>query len=367
MTDFEYMQKAILLGENGRITAPPNPWVGCILVKNGRIIGQGYSQPAGCAHAEICALQSSTESTHGATAYVTLEPCAHTGLTPPCANALIEAKVAKVVIALEDPDPRVSGKGISILQENGIEVILGVCSEAAAQSLAPYLHHRISQTPYCILKMALSIDGKIAAADGTSKWISSIEARHDAQRLRAESQAILIGSETALKDDPALTVRNPPLPIRQPLRVILDTKGRLTDNLKIFDIQQAPTLIVTGEHCPTQMLIKWEKWGVEVATIPLTPDGLIDLKILFELLGKRGILQILVEGGAKLHGSILKEGLCQRLMVYLGGCLLGENGMGAFKGFKVDTLANAPLYELLELKKLGNSAKLIYSLNRNNS
>ncbi len=362
MLDQQYMEQAILLGENARLIAPPNPWVGCLIVKNDLIIGMGHTQAVGLNHAEIMALNSAMGPTEGATVYVTLEPCAHSGKTPPCVDALINAKVARVVIAVKDPDPRVAGRGIERLQQSGIEVTTGVCEESATESLASYLHQRKTGLPFCIVKVAISIDGKIAAADGTSQWISSSESRVDAHRLRAESQAILIGSGTALKDNPRLTVRDTNiLPAMQPLRVILDTKGQLQVNLNIFNCKEAPTLIVTSSECSLEKRQEWEKCGAEVAVISLNEkhEGL-DLKSLFSLLGKRGILQVLAEGGSVLHGNLIKDGLCNRLIVYVGGCLLGNNGLGTFAGINVETISQAPKFELLHVTKFGSCAKLEY-------
>lgn len=363
LPDDYYMQEAILLGAKGRMTAPPNPWVGCLLVNESKVIGEGYSQPAGGNHAEVMALKAARQDPAGATAYVTLEPCAHTGRTPPCAEALIRAKIGRVVIALEDPDSRVSGQGMQMLRDAGIPVTLGCCAEMARLSLAPYLHHRTHQRPYSVLKVALSIDGKNAAADGTSQWISSKEARIDAQRLRAESQAILVGSGTALADNPRLTVRESTLlPLKQPLRVILDSSGRLPSSLNVFCADEAESLIVTTTRCPSERLREWEKCGTEVAVLSDDQEtGRIDVNELFALLGQRGIIQVLVEGGGAVQGSLIKAGLCDSLIVYVGSCILGEQGHSAFKGMSITTLTEAPQLQLSEVAKVGNSARLSYN------
>ena len=239
------MQQALALANQARWHAPPNPWVGCVIVNNKTVIGKGFTQPPGQAHAEVCALREAQEKAQGATLYVTLEPCSHTGRTPPCTQAIIQAGIKKVVIAQMDPDQRVSGKGIIQLQEAGIEVYQGLCQEQAEISLTPYLYQRRTQLPYTLLKAAVSLDGRLAAVDGTSQWISSPEAREAAHLQRAASQAIVIGAKTALNDQPRLTVRHPTVhPRLAPLRVLLDAKGRVPTEGPLFDQTLAPTLVI---------------------------------------------------------------------------------------------------------------------------
>src|SRR5688572_586191 len=244
------MAQAVALGERGRLTAAPNPWVGCVVVAaDGQVVGRGFHRRAGEPHAEVHALRQAGDRARGATAYVTLEPCAHQGRTPPCAPALVEAGVSRVVVAVLDPDEKVAGRGIEILRAAGIAVDIGVAAEDAARSLAPYLHHRRTGRPQCLLKTATSTDGRTAAADGTSQWITGPEARADAHRLRAESGAVVVGAGTALADRPMLTFRSldfeegltPP----QPLRVLIDAAGRVPADGPLFDPTLAPTLVIT--------------------------------------------------------------------------------------------------------------------------
>src|SRR5690242_13153488 len=207
-SDEAAMAEAVALGERGRLTAAPNPWVGCVVVADGEIVGRGFHRRAGEPHAEVHALREAGDRARGATAFVTLEPCAHQGRTPPCAPAMVEAGVRRVVVAVFDPDERVAGRGVEILRAAGVTVDVGAGAEAAAHSLAPYLHHRRTGRPLCLLKTAASIDGRTAAADGTSQWITGPEARADAHRLRAQSGAVVVGAGTAVADRPTLTWRD---------------------------------------------------------------------------------------------------------------------------------------------------------------
>lgn len=359
-SDEKYMKRAIALGNQARLISPPNPWVGCVIVKNGVVIGEGFTRSAGQAHAEIDALKSAKDDVREATVYVTLEPCSHYGRTPPCVSALILAKVSRVVIANEDPDPKVSGKGIQLLRQAGIDVVSGICAQEAAQAMAPYLHQRKTKKPYCVVKTAMSIDGRAAAADSSSKWITSQEARLDAHHLRAHSQAILVGVRTALIDNPSLTVRDiTPMPIRQPLRVVLDAQGRLQPPMNIFDLKQAPTLIATTDKCPNQVIKQWEQIGVEVKVFPyFDAEQGIDLASVLEFLGAHGIIQLLVEGGPTTLGIFIKNHFFDRLVTYIGPCILGDNAIPAFKNVPIDTLKNALALSLIDLKRVGNCVRL---------
>jgi diaminohydroxyphosphoribosylaminopyrimidine deaminase/5-amino-6-(5-phosphoribosylamino)uracil reductase len=265
-----FMSQAIKLGDKSRIISPPNPWVGCVIVKEGEIIGRGSTETYGGSHAEIKALKEAGENARGSTVYVTLEPCPNHGKTPPCTDALIQAKVKKVVIALIDPDPKVLGRGIQKLREANIDVEVGLLEEKAKKSLLPYLHHRETGMPFCILKAAISIDGKIAAKDGTSLWITGEKARKDVHQIRAESQAVLVGTNTILEDSPSLTVRYvQPSGFRPPLRVLLDISGKIKAQGPLFDMNLAPTLIVTSEKCPESIIEEWKSFGCEVKSLPL--------------------------------------------------------------------------------------------------
>jgi diaminohydroxyphosphoribosylaminopyrimidine deaminase/5-amino-6-(5-phosphoribosylamino)uracil reductase len=376
LSDEAAMAEAVAQGQRGRLTAAPNPWVGCVIVgSEGQVVGRGFHALAGEPHAEVHALREAAERARGATAYVTLEPCAHQGRTPPCAPALVEAGVRRVVVAVLDPDERVAGRGVEILRAAGVAVEVGVGAEAAARFLAPYLHHRRTGRPLCLLKTAASLDGRTAAADGTSQWITGSEARADAHRLRAESGAVVIGAGTALADHPSLTFRNldfgdGPIP-PQPLRVLVDAAGRVPPIGPLFDPVLAPTLVITTAAADPETRAAWTAAGAEVEEVaaapgappfpsaPSAPVGpAVDLAAALELLGRRGILQAMVEGGATLHGALLRANLADRLVVYTGGVVLGSEGIPLFVGPGPGTLQEASRWRLTGVRALGGDARL---------
>ncbi|MDP1836271.1 MAG: bifunctional diaminohydroxyphosphoribosylaminopyrimidine deaminase/5-amino-6-(5-phosphoribosylamino)uracil reductase RibD [Chlamydiales bacterium] len=337
----QFMQRAIELSAQARYHAPPNPWVGCVLVRDNQVVGEGFTQPPGSDHAEIQALKKAGELARGATAYVTLEPCSHFGRTPPCTHALIRAGVSKVFASIEDPDTKVKGKGLAELRCAGIDVEAGLLSDQVTKSLTPYLHHRSTGLPYCVVKAAITADGRMAAQDGSSQWITCEAARADAHRLRAQSQAIVIGSGTAIKDSPSLTVRHfDAIGIKQPLRVVLDTKSRLERKGSLFD-ETAPTWIVTQNDC-----------GGE--------NG-IDLLSLLQQLGQKGVVQVLVEGGPKLLTSFWRENLINQLSLYIGPRLLGNTGKPLFD-LCFPNIASAPQMRLIDTQMLGSSVRLDYQV-----
>lgn len=347
--DQHYMQEALQLGQQARFRAPPNPWVGCVIAKGSQLLGRGSTQAPGGAHAEIKALQEAGQRAQGATVYVTLEPCAHHGRTGPCCVALAQAEVARVVIALEDPDPQVAGKGISYLREQGIEVSVGLESEAAKASLRPYLHQRSSGRPWVLLKTAISLDGRTAATDGSSKWISGELARGDAHRLRDASQAILVGSGTALADRPALTIRHVPQQSPQPpLRVLLDGKAQVPIEGPLFDTSLGETVVVTGGSHP---------WPNQIRQ-PNYPD----LPGLLDELGQRGLLQLMIEGGAGVHARFLESGLVNEIVAYIGPKLLGSSGLPMLQDFVVESITDAVDLHLIDVTRLGDTLRLNYLL-----
>jgi diaminohydroxyphosphoribosylaminopyrimidine deaminase / 5-amino-6-(5-phosphoribosylamino)uracil reductase len=328
MRDDEAMARALALAATARRRTAPNPWVGCVVVAGGEVVGEGATQRPGGHHAEVEALHAAGARARGATVYVTLEPCSHVGRTRPCADALVVAGVARVVIALEDPDPRVAGRGIARLHEAGIDVTEGVARAEAARQLAPYLHHRRTGRAYCVVKTATSLDGRIAAADGTSQWITSVAARADAHELRADAQAIAVGSGTALADQPALTVRDAaPFPRTPPIRVLLDARGRVPATGPLFDATQAPTLVVTTDRAPASAIDTWTAAGAKVERVaPSTTGAGVDPAAVLELLGRLDVLEVLVEGGATLHGALFEAGLVDRVVAYVAPGLLGRDG-----------------------------------------
>ncbi len=362
MRDDEAMERALTVSAVARRRTAPNPWVGCVIVRDGEIVGEGASQPPGGAHAEAGALAQAGERARGATAYVTLEPCSHHGRTPPCAEALIESGIVRVVAALEDPDPKVAGEGFARLRAAGLEVEIGLGADAAARGFAPYLHHRRTGRPFVVAKVATSLDGRIAAADGSSQWITSGAARADAHELRADSQAIVIGAGTALADHPSLTVRAvDPAPLHAPLRVVLDGRGRVPAVGPLFDTAHAPTLMITTADAAPGAIDAWRAAGakVEVVSAAVGGDG-VNLEEVFALLGREGVLQVLVEGGGALLGSVVAGKLAQRLVVYIAPLVLGTRGAPGLALPGPDSIADATRYELVDTRQFGPDVRLSY-------
>ncbi len=358
------MQRALELGESGRRTAPPNPWVGCVLLRDGVVVGEGFHRRPGTPHAEAAALVAAGDRAHGATAVVTLEPCSHHGRTGPCADALADAGVARVVVALEDPDRHVAGRGIARLRARGIEVEVGPGpgAAAAARSLAPYLHHRRTGRAYCVVKAALSLDGRTAATDGSSRWITGPAARADAHELRADSQAVVVGAGTALADEPALTARDGAAPVeRQPLRVVLDGRGRVRAAGPLFDTTLAPTLVLTTERAADGAVDAWRAAGAKVEVLPPAPSGPgVDLLATLDLLGGIGVLQAMVEGGATLQGALFREGLVDRIVAYVAPIVLGRDARPVLEWTGPAAITNAARWCLISATPLGDDVRLEY-------
>jgi diaminohydroxyphosphoribosylaminopyrimidine deaminase / 5-amino-6-(5-phosphoribosylamino)uracil reductase len=355
--DTELMARAVALGERGRLGAPPNPWVGCVVARDGVVVGEGFHHRAGESHAEVLALRDAGPRAEGATAYITLEPCAHLGRTPPCTDALIAADVRRVVVAVEDPDPHVQGRGIGALQASGIEVAVGVGATDARRSLAPYLHHRGTGRAFCLVKTAMSLDGRAAAADGSSRWITGEEARADAHRLRAESQAVVVGSGTARADRPMLTVRAGRVE-RQPLRVVLDGRGCVPATGPLFDVELAPTLVLTTDRAPTEAVDAWRATGAKVEAVRTDDGGRVDLGAVLELLAREGVVQALFEGGPTVHGAVMAAGLMNRLVAYVAPTVLGADARAAFEWAGPATVDAASRFDLIGTTQLGTDVRL---------
>ncbi len=356
--DFEWMRLALKQASLGRRSAPPNPWVGCALVKEGKLLSTGYHVRPGTPHAEALALQQAGDQAKGATCYVTLEPCAHHGKTPPCADALIHAGIFRVVIASRDPDPRVSGKGIEKMRQAGIEITEGVCEEEVSQSLTSYLHHRKTGLPYVVLKVASSLDGSLAAADSSSKWITGEASRQSVQELRADSQAILIGAQTAIQDLPRLTARSSLPPSSPPVRCVVDPMGKLAVQGPLFDMALAPTWIFTTSQCPQEKIDSWRQAKARVSLVNTAPGGL-DLHEVLHLMGQEGILQLLVEGGGRLLGSFVQENLFDLLHLFLAPKLLG-NGIPTFQNLPMQNISQSLNLSLYSVQTYDEDVCLTY-------
>ena len=318
------MTRALELAEKGLYTATPNPRVGCVIVRDNMIVGEGWHRRAGEPHAEIVALAQAAGQARGATAYVTLEPCSHFGRTPPCVDSLIDAKIARVVAAMEDPNPRVNGKGLERLRAAGVDVRCGLLQQESVALNVGFMSRMSRGVPWVRIKIAASLDGRTALANGQSRWITSEAARADGHAWRARACAILTGIGTVRDDDPQLSVRHVDTP-RQPLKVLVDS--RLEVDLEARLLKGGPALVVTALGNPDKEKELADR-GCEVLRLA-NPNGKVDLPRLMRELAKRGINEVHVEAGHKLNGSLVREGCADELLVYLAPSILGE-GLGMF-------------------------------------
>ncbi|MCH4809936.1 bifunctional diaminohydroxyphosphoribosylaminopyrimidine deaminase/5-amino-6-(5-phosphoribosylamino)uracil reductase RibD [Vreelandella neptunia] len=367
--DHRYMARALKLAQKGLYTTDPNPRVGCVIVRDEKIVGEGYHLRAGEPHAEIHALNAAGEQAQGATAYVTLEPCSHTGRTGPCAQALILAKVARVVVAMVDPNPRVSGSGIRLLEDAGIEVAVGLL-ESEARALNPGFIARMTlQRPFVRLKMAMSLDGRTAMGSGESQWITGPEARTQVQRLRARSSAILSGVESIIMDDSRLTLRAEQLKLgnvdevlhRQPLRVILDTRLRLPLAAACLS-EPGRTLVITTPAHAAEKRARLTKAGAEVQVLPAGIDGRIDLGLMLKWLAENEqINELLVETGATLAGAMLDAELVDELQLFVAPTLLGGEARPLFALPGLSRMADQRRLMIHDIRAVGRDWRIIAS------
>ena len=332
------MQRAIELAREAVGSTSPNPPVGAVLVRDGRIVGEGRTQPPGGPHAEVEALHMAGDAARGADLYVTLEPCAHHGRTPPCADALIEAGVASVRVAVMDPAPHTAGRGVERLRDAGISVTVDDGPQETRQLVEAFAKHAATGSPFVVAKFAMSLDGKIASRSGDARWISNETSRREAHRLRAESDAVMVGIGTALADDPLLTVRDASLPARgQPLRVVVDSTGRLPANAAML-AEDGATLVAVASPDAARAV---EAHGAE-AIVALGADGRIDLPQLLAALGARDVMSLLVEGGAALHGALFAGGLVDKVIAFVAPVVIGGDGVpGPVGGAGAERLADA--------------------------
>ena len=377
LDDHKYMALAIELAKKGHYTTSPNPRVGCVLVNNNQVIGQGFHYKAGLGHAEVNALADAKkhypELIQGATAYVTLEPCSHTGRTPPCAKGLIDAKVARVVSAMVDPNPKVSGRGLKMLSDQGIVAQSGLLSAEASLLNVGFIKRMTTKLPYVRCKLAASLDGKTAMQSGESKWITTNEAREDVQRLRAQSCAVIAGADSVLVDNAKMNLRwsqlgylaknYPENELRQPLRVIIDSQHRLTPSLELFK-QESPILIVqtfAETHLENQQ--QWPHF-VEHVQVKATPDNKVCLRELLAVLAKREINEVLIESGAKLAGAFIEQDLVDELILYQAGKLIGGDGKNLVEMPSIQSLSQAKQLTINDVRMLGSDIKITAKFER---
>ena len=362
-SDSEYMSQAIKLAENGMHTCHPNPRVGCVIVNNDEVVGEGWHEKAGGPHAEIVALKQAKKQAQGATVYITLEPCCHKGKTGPCTEALIKAGVSKVIVAMEDPNPDVAGRGLKMLRDAGIETEKGVL-EADARALNPgFIMRMENRRPFIRCKLAMSMDGRTAMASGESKWITGEEARHDVQHLRARSSAIITGIGTILSDDPSMTVRLDKLvenkEFEQPLRVILDPRLSTPPIARILE-QDGRTLVVTTSDEP-EVVSDLTKAGAEIILQEGEKDT-IDLHDLMRYLADEEINEVLLETGATLSGAMLQAELIDELIIYMAPHLMGSKARGLFNLSGLEAMDQRVSLNIKDIRAIGSDWRITATL-----
>ncbi|MCL1141848.1 bifunctional diaminohydroxyphosphoribosylaminopyrimidine deaminase/5-amino-6-(5-phosphoribosylamino)uracil reductase RibD [Shewanella gaetbuli] len=370
--DTQMMSRAIQLARLGQYTTRPNPCVGCVLVLNGKIIGEGYHHKAGQGHAEVNAIADAKAKNHsikGATAYVTLEPCSHYGRTPPCAEGLIKAEVARVVVAITDANPQVAGNGINMLKRAGIEVEVGLLEEEALTLNLGFMKRMQTQMPWVSVKVAASLDGKTALSNGVSKWITTTAARKDVQKMRAKHCAVITGVDTVIADNPSLNVRFDELgsvkhshdeaDIFQPLRVVLDSNCRVTPEYQLFQIN-SPILLVSTKDYPAQIK---QQFPAHVSFLQTTTDaqGRVCLKTLLLHLGQ-SCNSVMVEAGATLSGSIISQQLADELVLYQAPKILGSEGRNMLNLPDYQTMENLPNLTLKDKRNVGHDTRFMFRL-----
>lgn len=351
--DLRWMRSAFALARRGLGNVWPNPAVGCVIVADGRVVGRGWTQPGGRPHAETEALRRAGGAARGAAAYVSLEPCGHWGRTPPCVDALIEAGLARVVIALEDPDPRVSGAGIRRLRAAGIALETDVGAAEAAEINAGFLTRERLGRPLVTLKLATSLDGRIATRTGASRWITGPAARAHVHSLRARYDAILVGTGTVLADDPQLTCRLPGLGNRSPVRVVLDRRLVIPPAAQLIaTARQVPTWVIAGHSADPARRQALAAAGAVLIEVDIDAEGRIDLAAALQALGARGVTRLLVEGGARLGAALLRLRLVDRLVWMHAPMLIGGDGIAALAPLGFKTLADAPHFERISTETI---------------
>lgn len=357
------MRRALDLAERGRGIVAPNPLVGAVVVAEGEVVGEGWHEGPGTPHAEIRALAAAGRRARGATLYVTLEPCSHQGRTLPCAPAVADAGVARVVAAMRDPNPLVDGEGLRLLRDRGVDVMLGVLVEDATRQNRAFARHVRTGLPFVTLKMAASLDGKAAARDGSSRWITGEEARADVHLLRASADAIVVGAGTAFRDDPELTARHPSYRGPAKLRVVVDGRGIVPESHRLFD-GRAPTLVATTERAPEDRREAWRR-GAELLVLEDAGDGLVPLDRLMQELGKRDVQQVLVEGGPTLAWEMVERGVVDELIFYFAPVLVGGEGApSVLMGGGTPSIGDGRAVTIREVARVGPDIKVVADVHR---
>jgi diaminohydroxyphosphoribosylaminopyrimidine deaminase/5-amino-6-(5-phosphoribosylamino)uracil reductase len=333
MVDYKgYMERAIELAEKGRRTTSPNPMVGALIIRDGRVLAEGYHERAGEPHAEVNALRNAAGDVTGATMVVSLEPCNHFGRTPPCTEAIIEAGIKKVIVGMVDPNPKCAGGGIKRLRDAGIEVEHGLLADKVAKQNEVFVKHITTGRPFVVLKAAISLDGKIAEAEGKTTAITGADVKHRVHELRDEYDAIMVGIGTVLIDDPLLTARLEGAQTKNPVRVIVDSRARIPLTSRIVKTgREARTIIATGPMAPAANIEDLRVRGIEVVSLN-SWDGAVDIEFLLEELGRLGISSVLLEGGGSLIAAFIKAGLVDKFMIFIAPRLIGERGVDLVGG-----------------------------------
>lgn len=357
--DARHMARALQLARRGLYTTDPNPRVGCVIAKDGAVVGEGFHERAGEAHAEIQALRAAGSAARGATVYLTLEPCCHHGRTPPCSQALIEAGIARLVAAMQDPNPKVAGRGFDELRGRGIAVAAGLMESEAAALNPGFIARMRRGRPLVRVKLGASLDGRTALASGESKWITGEAARADVQKWRARSSAILTGVGTVLADDPSLTVRDFDIG-RQPLRVVVDSRLRLPPSAKMLKLPGKTLIACAANDAARADALRAA--GGEVVVLPETDTG-IDLGALLRLLAEREVNELLVEAGATLSGALLEAGLVDELVFYYAPCLLGDTARGMF-ALPIGRMADRVDLEIQDVRAVGRDWRIVAKIVR---
>ncbi|UCF29831.1 MAG: bifunctional diaminohydroxyphosphoribosylaminopyrimidine deaminase/5-amino-6-(5-phosphoribosylamino)uracil reductase RibD [bacterium] len=355
--DKPFMQRALRLAAKGRGTTHPNPMVGAVLVKDGRVIGEGWHREPGAPHAEIHAIRNASTSTVGACLYVNLEPCSHQGRTPPCTEAIIRAGVERVVASCRDPNPSVDGRGFQALRDAGISVSVGLGEDRARELNRAFLHYALKGTPYVVLKLASTIDGRIATSSGQSRWITGAPARKAAHRLRADADGVLVGAGTVAADDPSLTVRHLPARV-QPRRIVLDKDLRTAIGARLVEqAEDGRTLFVIGPGVDRSRLMPFEAKGVKFLRLPAGAGGFVwgDLA---KALADEGMIHLLVEGGGQTAAFFVRSGAVSRVELFLASRFIGEEGIAAVGALGVEELSRAPELRFVRTRRIGDDIRL---------